>query len=129
MTVVIDCNVLVMCLTTRSPWHIIYQSLVAGKFFLALTDEIMLEYEEIIQQKYGGPTANVFIALLKELSNVNYVTAYYKWKLIEADADDNKYCDGAIAAKADHIITEDKHFNILQKIPFAQLLQISFYLL
>jgi predicted nucleic acid-binding protein len=51
MTVVIDCNVLVMCLTSRSPWHIIYQSLVAGKFDLAVTGEIVLEYEEIIQKK------------------------------------------------------------------------------
>lgn len=48
MTVVIDCNVLVMCLTSRSPWHIIYQSLVTNKFSLAVTDEIVLEYEEII---------------------------------------------------------------------------------
>ncbi len=45
MTVVIDCNVLVMCLTSRSPWHTIYQSLVTGKFTLVVTDEIILEYE------------------------------------------------------------------------------------
>ena len=51
MTLVIDCNVLVICLTSRSPWHIIYQSIVAGKFNLAVTDEIMLEYEEIIQDR------------------------------------------------------------------------------
>jgi uncharacterized protein len=43
MTVVIDCNILVMSLTSRSPWHIIYQSLIAGKYNLAVTDEIVLE--------------------------------------------------------------------------------------
>jgi len=34
MTVVLDCNILVMCLTSRSPFHIIYQSLIKGKFNL-----------------------------------------------------------------------------------------------
>ena len=79
MTVVIDCNVLVMCLTSRSPWHIIYQSLAAGKFNLAVTDEIMLEYEEIIQDKYGIATANSFIDSLSRLLNVYYVTSYHQW--------------------------------------------------
>lgn len=67
MIVVLDCNILVMCLTSRSPFHIIYQSLIKGKFELALSSEILLEYEEIIQLKYGIPTANALISLLKSL--------------------------------------------------------------
>ncbi len=63
MTVVIDCNVLVMCLTSRSPWHTIYQSLIANKFSLIVSDEIVLEYEEFIQNKYGIIRANAFITL------------------------------------------------------------------
>ena len=125
MIVVIDCNVLVMCLTTRSPWHIIYQFLIANKFSLAVSDEIVMEYEEIIQKKYGIATANAFITLLKELPNVTYITTYYKWHLIEADTDDNKYCDCAIAGKADHIITEDNHFNVLKIIQFPKLTVLS----
>ena len=48
MTAVIDCNIIVMCLTTRSPYHTIYKSLVSGKFDLAITTDIVLEYQEII---------------------------------------------------------------------------------
>ena len=121
MVVVIDCNVLVMCLTSKSPWHIIYQSLIANRFTLIVSDEIILEYEEIIQGKYGIVTANAFIKLLKELPNVSHVTTYYKWHLIDADADDNKYCDCAIAGKADYIVTEDNHFNVLKIIQFPKL--------
>ncbi len=43
MTVVVDCNILVMCLTSRSPFHIIYQALVAQRFELAVTTDILLE--------------------------------------------------------------------------------------
>ena len=64
MKVVIDCNILVMCLTSRSPYHNIYKALVAGNFELAVTTAIVLEYEEIIEQKYGSETAGAFVALL-----------------------------------------------------------------
>ena len=125
MTVVIDCNVLVMCLTSRSPWHIIYQSLIAGKYNLTVTDEIVLEYEEIIQKKYGITTANVFITLLSELPNVYYLNTYYRWQLIETDPDDNKYCDCAVAGRADFLVTEDNHFNILKTISFPKISSMS----
>lgn len=45
MTVVIDCNIFVMCLTSRSPYHIIYQALVQKKYNLAVSVEILLEYK------------------------------------------------------------------------------------
>jgi predicted nucleic acid-binding protein len=78
MTIVLDCNVIVMCLTSRSPYHAIYQSLINGKYSLAVNTDIVLEYEEVIQQKYGTATANAFITLLKELPNVLYVNSSYK---------------------------------------------------
>jgi len=121
MTVVIDCNILVICLTSRSPYHHIYKSLVAGKFNLAVTSEILLEYEEVIIQKYGSATANAFLALLAELPNVSFIHTHYQWNLIAADTDDNKYCDCTLASNSDYLVTEDNHFNILTKIPFPKI--------
>ena len=80
-----------------------------------------LEYEEIIQQKYGTATANTFIALLDELPNVHFITTHFKCRLIEDDADDNKYSDCAVAGQAEWLVTEDSHFNILKKISFPQI--------
>jgi putative PIN family toxin of toxin-antitoxin system len=125
MTVVIDCNIFVVCLTSRSPYHYIYRELIAGKFDLLVSYDILLEYEEIIQQKYGVPTANAFISLLSELPNVRLMIPYYKWQLLDNDPDDNKYCDCAIVGKADYIVTEDKHFNLLKNSTFPKLTIIS----
>jgi uncharacterized protein len=52
MRVVIDTNIFVMTLTIRSPFHFIYQSLVSQQYTLLLSNEILLEYEEIIAIKY-----------------------------------------------------------------------------
>lgn len=125
MTVVLDCNVLVISLTSRSPYHNIYKKLVAGAFNLAVTTEIVLEYHEIIQRKYGIDTANTFVALIGELPNVQFINTYYRWELITADPDDNKYCDCAVAGRSDYIVTEDKHFNTLQNATFPPLNIIS----
>jgi predicted nucleic acid-binding protein len=58
---------------------------------------------------------------LPRAPNVHYIDPYYKWLLIDADPDDNKYCDCAIAGKAIYIVTEDKHFNVLKNISFPQI--------
>lgn len=121
MIVVLDCNILVMCLSSKSPYHIIYQHLIAGKFSIVVTNEILFEYEEIIQMKYGNSTAQSFLALLNELPNVHFINTFYKWLLMENDPDDNKYVDCAIAGKASYLITEDQHFNILNRISFPKI--------
>jgi uncharacterized protein len=64
MRVAIDCNILVTCLSSHSPYHNIYTSLVNGKFELVVSQDILLEYEEIIQIKYGVDTASSFMSLL-----------------------------------------------------------------
>ena len=120
MRVVIDCNILVACLSTRSPYHNIYTSLISGKFELVVSQDILFEYEEIIQLKYGVSTAEGFMSLLALLPNVQIVHPFYKWNLISADPDDNKYCDCAVSGAADYIVTEDSHFNILSTIPYPQ---------
>lgn len=125
MTVILDCNIFVMCLSSRSPYHLIYQSLVQRKFDIAVTVDIMLEYEEIVQWKYSLGTAHSLMSLLKELPNVHFIQPHYQWHLIVPNEDDNKYCDCAIAGQADYIVTEDKHFDVLKNIPFPSLEVIS----
>ncbi|MGN6435350.1 MAG: putative toxin-antitoxin system toxin component, PIN family [Agriterribacter sp.] len=125
MTVVIDCNIFVMCLTSRSPYHLIYTSLIQGKFNLVVSSEILLEYQEIVEAKYSSSTANAFISLLKELPNVYFCTAYYNWRLIGFDEDDNKYVDCAIAGRANYLVSEDRHFRILKTIDFPKVPLLS----
>jgi uncharacterized protein len=38
--------------------------------------------------------------------------------LIPQDQDDEKFADCAIAISADYLVTNDKHFNVLKKVPF-----------
>ena len=96
-----------------------------GKFDLVISTEILLKSEEIIQKKYGQATSNALVSLMKELPNVHNFIFFYRWKLMVAGPDDDKYIDCAIAGHADYIVSEDKHFSILKKIPFPKLTEIK----
>ena len=49
------------------------------------------------------------------------VHPYFNFYLIEADHDDDKFVDCAFAADAAYIVSEDKHFNILEKVMFPKI--------
>lgn len=121
MKVVIDTNVLLVSAAPQSKTYELLEALVDGKIELCMTDQIFLEYEEIFY-RLGGFMAKTFMSeVLLDLPKLSYFTVYYKWNLIEVDSDDNKFVDCAIAANADYIITEDKHFNILKTIKFPKI--------
>ena len=72
-TIVIDTNVWVTVLGSRSSFQHILLDLRKKRFILALSAEIMLEYEEIIIRKfpYSPQTAEFLLNLLVRLPNVH----------------------------------------------------------
>ena len=50
---------------------------------------------------------------------------YVHFELLPADEDDNKFVDCAIAADAEYIVTNDKHFNPLKDILWPKVNIIS----
>ena len=84
-----------------------------------------MEYEEIIERKYNSEVAKDVIRTLLTLPNVQKTIVYYKWNIIEADSDDNKFVDCAVTVNAIGIVTQDKHFNVLRDIDFPDVNLIS----
>ncbi|OQX21305.1 MAG: putative toxin-antitoxin system toxin component, PIN family [Desulfobacteraceae bacterium IS3] len=116
--IVLDTNILLVSISSRSKYHWIFLKLLNGAFDLYVTNEILTEYEEIIASKYNEAVAgNVLRALLK-LPNVHRQTVYYRWNMIGADPDDNKFADCAVSANAHYLISNDRHFSVLDKTEF-----------
>jgi predicted nucleic acid-binding protein len=81
----------------------------------------MSEYEEKLSSIYSGNTANLVLSILSTAPNVTFAEPYFKWNLIEQDADDNKFTDLAVAGNADYIVTNDKHFSVIKTLDFPRL--------
>ena len=58
------------------------------------------------------------LKIIENAPNIHFVDKYFRWELISADPDDNKFVDCAIASNAKCIVSQDKHFNILKTIDF-----------
>jgi putative PIN family toxin of toxin-antitoxin system len=125
MRVVLDTNILLVSIPKASPFRIILDSLLAGKFELVISNEILSEYLEILERQTNASIAQNVVEMLIALPNVHKQEVYFKWNLINADKDDNKFVDCAVAGNADFIVTEDKHFNELKNIEFPTLTILS----
>ncbi|HEY8931340.1 MAG TPA: putative toxin-antitoxin system toxin component, PIN family [Mucilaginibacter sp.] len=121
MLVVIDTNVLLVSVSTKSKYHWLFQLVVDKKIQVAFTHEILTEYEEQFSIHWNPIVATDITRTLTELSTAFLTTIYYNLNLITLDADDNKFVDCAFAANADFIITNDSHFNILKTIDFPSI--------
>ncbi|MBL7791271.1 MAG: PIN domain-containing protein [Saprospiraceae bacterium] len=90
-----------------------------------MTSDILNEYEEVFQRKANAQVAALALDVLEILPNLVLVNKYYFWHLISVDPDDNKFVDCAIAANADFIVTDDRHFQVLEDVEFPKVKIIS----
>ena len=125
MRIVIDTNCLIQSVGIHSPYRSVWDSVLQGTHTLCVTNEILEEYEEILQIFFRPGFAENIINTIIECSFVEFVTPYYHFNLIQADPDDNKFVDCAICADAKYIVTNDKHYNILKTIQFPKVDIIS----
>jgi uncharacterized protein len=117
--IVIDTNVLVSSLSSKSNYHWLIELLLEERFDLYITDEILFEYEEVLKAKYSEHVANNFLTALKELPNVHFVHVYFRWNLI-SDPDDNKFVDCYVAAGANYLLSHVSHFSVLRQTTFPK---------
>ena len=121
LRIILDTNVLLVSISSKSKYHWIFKGLVNGEYELYISNEILTEYEEVIAIKFNSEVAKGVVKMLLVLPNVYKVDIFYRWNLIEMDADDNKFADCYVCADGDYIITHDKHFNILKTIDFPMI--------
>jgi uncharacterized protein len=121
LRIVLDTNILLVSISSRSLYHWIFQKLLNGEFELYVTTEILMEYEEIIASKYNEKVAKDVLRALLKLPNVHRQLIYYHWNLIYLDPDDNKFVDCAVSANAHYLVSNDRHFRVLKEIPFPRI--------
>ena len=115
---VLDTNCLLQSLSDQSRYYNVWESFIHGKYVLCVSTEILEEYEEIISSHMSPLAAKLAIEMILRTKNVLRVDARFRFHLITIDEDDNKFVDCAIVANAKYIVSDDKHFTVLNTIPF-----------
>ena len=120
MKIVIDTNILIAVIGSKSPYRWIFDCLIEGKMILCVSNEILTEYTEIMTRKNGVDVAENLIKFITISPFTERIETYYRFQLINEDIDDNKFVDCVIAANADCIVSNDKHFQVLKDISFPR---------
>ena len=79
-----------------------------------------MEYAEIIGRFWGAEIVDYVMKIIDVCDHTLHYTPCFKFDLIAADPDDNKFVDCAIAANARFIVTEDEHFEALKEVDFPR---------
>ena len=119
--VVIDTNCLLQIIARKSPYRPIWDAFLAGKYQLCVSNEILEEYQEILEQQITPTVAENVILLILNRNNTILVDPHFRMELVTKDHDDNKFVDCAFAAGADYLVSEDSHFDVLRNTPFPLL--------
>ena len=127
MRIVLDTNCLLPAVFDNSPYFWLWEAFAEGKFSLCCSTEILEEYEELLSNFYSVEISESVMNTITNANNFVPVIPYYKWYLIVADPEDNKFADCALNAGASYIVTNDKHFNILKEtgFPYVKVVNIE----
>lgn len=120
MRIVLDSNVLISSIGKRSRLRPIWETFIAGYYQLIVSEDILKEYEEILQRHAAPGAAAIIMEIFIESPDVISQKVYYNWNAITADPDDNKFFDIAVAADADYLVTNDRHFDQVKAIIFPK---------
>jgi uncharacterized protein len=126
LRIVINTNIIVRAVSGNSLSSSIFDALLNQKFTLYVTTEILLEYEEKLTQIYNSEIAELVMGTLLILPNVIRTEVYFDMRLIIHDVDDDKFVNCAFASNAHFIVTEDRHFKVLEKIDFPTINILKF---
>ena len=118
--IVLDTNCLIQSISRRSRYYPIWKGFVDGEYDLCVTTEILEEYDEIISSHLSPLVGRMVVEAILRANNVHRVDAQFRFGLITADYDDNKFVDCAIVSGAQFIVTNDSHFDALADIPFPK---------
>lgn len=116
--IVIDTNCLLAILPSRSPYHSVWTEFLTNKLEVCVSNEILMEYEEILSEKTSPSFADSIIQTLLNRKNLVKVSPVWRFNLVRQDPDDNKFVDCAVCGQAEFLVSNDNHFRILRDVSF-----------
>lgn len=118
LKLVIDTNILISIIGKISAHRWIFDAIISERISLCITNEILLEYREILERKTTVTIAENVIELILLLPTTIQKVTHFNFQLIDLDKEDNKFIDCAVASNAHFLVSNDNHFNILKTIEF-----------
>ncbi len=121
LKVVLDTNIILSSVSPYSPYRLVFDKLDDFAYEVAVSTEILLEYEEKLSEIFNSKVAQLNLDFLMINPNIHLISPSFQTRLIYSDLDDNKFVDCAFAANAHYLVTNDRDYNILKLTSFPKI--------
>ncbi len=82
LRIVLDTNILIAIIGKKSPFRWIFDCIIQGKIILCVSNEILLEYREILEQKNGVEVAENVTNLITVLPYTEKIDIFFNFRVI-----------------------------------------------
>ena len=120
LKVVLDTNIVLSSVSPHSPYRLVFDKLDDFSYELAISTEILLEYEEKLSEIFNPQVAQLTLDVMMINPNIHLISPSFQTRLIYPDLDDNKFVDCAFAANAHYLVSNDRDYHILRKTSFPK---------
>ena len=125
MRIVLDTNALLSSISRKSQFREIFDKILEGTITLVVSNDILLEYAEIIATRSAPHVAENILKGFEDRPNIEHITIFFNWNLITNDPDDNKFVDCNLAGGAEYLVSNDHHFDVLSPDDFPPVRVVS----
>lgn len=116
MRVVLDTNVLVSALVYGGNPRRILEVVVSGEIEMSISEPLVQELQDVLLREQFDLSPQLVRTALAEVSAVaQWVVPQKHHTLIEEDPSDDSVLDCAVEARADYLVTGDRHLLSLKK--------------
>lgn len=115
LKVVFDTNIYISAFLKSGFSREIFNLALDGKIKLFCSESILLELERKLREKFQvkEPEIQLFISTVSQIAKI--IQPSYKLNIVKADSKDNIILECALAAKANLIVSFDKHLLKIKK--------------
>jgi uncharacterized protein len=126
MTVVIDKNVVLSAILFGGKPKQVLEKALSGSIQLAISEYLVNELQGVLQRPKFELSAQLVQTIVSEYASISsWIEPSEHFNVVVDDPSDNHFIDCAVAAKADYLITGDKHLLSLSTFRMIKIVSVD----
>ena len=126
MTVVIDTNVVLSAILFGGKPKQVLEKALSGSIQLAISESPVNELQGVLQRPKFELSAQLVQTIVSEYASIaSWIEPSEHFNVVVDDPSDNHFIDCAVAAKADYLITGDRHLLSLGTFRMIKIVSVD----
>ena len=129
MTVVIDTNVILSAILFGGKPKQVLEMALSGSIQLAISESLVIELQGVLQRPKFELSAQLVQTIVSEYTSIaSWIEPSEHFNVVVDDPSDNYFIDCAVAAKADYLITGDRHLLSLGTFKMIKIVSVDTFI-